>query len=379
MSDSDVFMPRSSIEHSWDIGVKAHTNHLLYVGPELYPSQEFPSLEDAPHGPFAGAPGPAGFHPSDIQQAYGDFASGGGTIAIVDAYDAPNSLPDFNTFSANFGLASEPSNDSTASTNRVFQVVYASGAKPTSDGGWAQEMSLDIEWAHAMAPLAKIVLVEARSANFSDLLQAVDVAAGLPGVTQVSISWGGSEFSGESAFDAHFAKAGVTFFVSSGDSPGERLYPAASPNVVSVGGTSLRMNASGRSETAWSGSGGGRSVFERSRTYQSALDSLLVRHRGIPDVAADADPATGVAVYDSFAYQGFHGWFIVGGTSLSAPLCAAIANAGGAKRGSSELNFIYGHAAGFFDIVTGVAGTNSARHGWDFVTGWGSPKSSSSF
>ncbi len=377
--DATVFVPQTSVEHGWDIGLRAHTNHLLYVGPEFYPGNENPIAEIL-HGPRASLnTAPAGFHPSDIQRAYDDRAAGGGVVAIVDAYNYPNALLDFNVFSGMFGLPNESSSNATASTNHVFQVVYASGAKPASDGGWSQEMALDIEWVHAMAPRAKVVLVEAASSSFSDLIKAVDVAADLPGVTQVSMSWGGSEFASELTYDSHFQHSNVSFFASSGDQGGTKIYPSMSPNVVSVGGTTLTLASSGASEKGWSGSGGGASGFEHAPGFQSVIASLVSGRRGAPDISADADPNSGVAVYDSFAYQGFVGWFVVGGTSLASPVCAGMANSGGANRGSAEAAYIYSHSSGFTDISKGSAGANACKTGWDFVTGWGSPKSSGSF
>ena len=380
--DANEFVPRTSMEHAWDIGVRAHTNHVVYVGPEIFPSREDPLIAELlspSHGPSAPSnPAPAGYHPSDIQRAYGNHTSGGGVIAIVDAYHFPTALADFNTFSTTFGLPTESSTDATLTSDTVFQVVYATGSQPAVDGGWSQEMALDIEWAHAMAPGAKIVLVEAATSNFTDLFQAVDVAAGLPGVTQVSISWGGSEFGSESAFDSHFKHQGITFFASSGDVGGARDYPATSPNIVAVGGTNLSFPNGTPIERGWSGSGGGMSNAERMPPFQDIIMSLVRSRRGVPDISADADPSTGAAVYDSTAYQGFVGWFVVGGTSLSCPLCAGIANAGGARRGSNEQAYIYSHPSGFTDVTVGSSGPNLCKKGWDFVTGYGSPKTATS-
>src|SRR5579862_1813207 len=259
--DANIFVPRSTMEHAWDIGVRAHTNHVLYVGPDYFPSREdavIAELMNPPHGPSAtGIPAPAGFHPTDFQSVYGDRSPGNGVIAIVDAYHFPTALTDFNTFASMFGLPTEGSTDATSSGNSVFQVVYANGSKPAADGGWSQEMAVDIEWAHAMAPGAKIVLVEAATSNFSDLFRAVDVAAALPGVTQVSLSWGGGEFNSESTYDAHLHHAGITFFAATGDVGGARDYPATSPNVVAVGGTRLTFPNSAPVELGWNGSGGG--------------------------------------------------------------------------------------------------------------------------
>ncbi|HLK13512.1 MAG TPA: S53 family peptidase [Fimbriimonadaceae bacterium] len=380
--DGSVFVPRSSMEHAWDIGERAHTNHVIYVGPEYFPSRQdavLAELFNPGHGPSAPPNNtPAGYHPSDFQRAYGDFSLGGGVIAIVDAYHFPTALNDFNAFATQFGLPTEGSSDPTLASNPVFQVVYANGSQPGADGGWSQEMALDIEWAHAMAPGAKIVLVEAASSGFTDLFHAVDVAAALPGVTQVSLSWGGSEFPGEAMYDSHFNHAGVSFFAATGDVGGSRDYPAMSPHVVAVGGTSLTFPNGAPYERGWSGAGGGLSQAERMPGFQGPIMSILYGRRGAPDISAVADPGTGAAIYDSTAYQGFVGWYIVGGTSLSCPVCAGVANAGGGRRGANEQAYIYSHASGFSDVVSGGAGANLCRKGWDFVTGFGSPKSSSS-
>jgi len=297
----------------------------------------------------------------------------------VDAYHYPTALNDFNVFSNQFGLPTQSGTNATSSSNTVFQVVYANGVQPTKNGGWAQEAALDIEWAHAMAPNAKIVLVEAASSSFTDLFNAVDVASNLPNVKQISMSRGGCEFSSESTYDNHFTKSGVVYFASSGDSGGVVEYPSCSPNVVAVGGTHVNTNSSGAfvSETGWSGSGGGTSKYENKPSYQSALAPTK---RAVPDISSDADPYTGVCVYDSTRYQGLSGWLVFGGTSVSSPSLAGMVNLAGHSRTSSnaELTWIYGGSLGinyanYRDILTGTAGGNSCAPGWDAVTGVGSP------
>jgi subtilase family serine protease len=266
----------------------------------------------------------------------------------------------------------------------VFQVVYASGRQPRGNCGWAQEAALDIEWAHAMAPSAKIVLVEAASNSFADLFQAVSVANSLPGVQEVSMSWGGSEFSLESTYDSNFSNAQVAYFASSGDTGGKTNYPGVSPNVISAGGTSLRMSGSNvLSETGWSGSGGGPSAYEPIAAFQAqvpALATKLGNHRGTPDWSFDADPATGVSVFDSTRCQGVSGWLVFGGTSVSSPSLAGIANLAASQGGAAGngVGFaIYstyggpGYSLDFRDIVSGNT-TYPATPGWDFVTGIGS-------
>ena len=340
---------------------------------------------------------PTGLTPSQVRHAYGfDLISNlgaGQTIGIVDAYDDPNIESDLGVFSSKFSLPA------CTTSNGCFRKIYASGSKPKTSSGWALEISLDVEWAHAIAPQAKIILVEAASNSFANLLTAVDQAVA-NGASVVSMSWGGGEFSSETSSDVHFAVNNVTFTASSGDSGNGVEYPAASPDVVAVGGTTLRVDSSGNylSETAWSGSGGGQSALETEPAYQASypIPSDLNGKRGVPDVAYDGDPNTGFPVYDTVRYSGQSGWFQVGGTSAGAPQWAAlfaIANsmrvAAGKGTLSSTNNPVYAVAAAasystnFHDITSGTNGTCgvpvcTATTGYDYVTGLGSPKNASS-
>jgi subtilase family serine protease len=317
---------------------------------------------------------PTGYRPDQIRHAYGfdrlsSTSTGAGqTIAIVDAYDHPTIQNDLNTFSRQFGLP--PAS---------FQKVYAQNAKPRVDGGWALEIALDVEWAHAIAPGANILLVEAKSNRFSDLLGAVDVAVRM-GAKQVSMSWGGSEFSGETSYDSYFNRSGVTFTASSGDDGAGVLWPAVSSYVTSVGGTSLYLDSSDNrmTETAWSGSGGGVSSYVNKPAYQNGWQSL--GKRTVPDVSYNADPNTGFPVYSSVAYQGTSGWFQVGGTSAGAPQWAALVALANANRSSSLNTTLYSlgsqtnfPSSYFIDIMDGTNGGYSAIQGYDNVTGIGSP------
>jgi len=282
---------------------------------------------------------------------------------------------DFTVFANQFGLP--VSND----TGSLIQVVYANG-KPRTNCGWTQESALDIEWAHATAPNAKIVLVLAKSNSFTDLFQAVQVARNLPGVTQVSMSWGGSEFSGELSYDSNFTTTGnaLSFFAASGDTGGQTIYPGVSPNVVAAGGTSLKLVGGNWTETGWSGSGGGPSKYEPRPAYQGLIGDISGNHRGVPDFSFDADPKTGVAVYDSTRCQGLVGWLVFGGTSVSSPALAGIVNSAHAVNSTSsnqtELQVLYSNKANygsqFRDVVGGTAGSFTADAAWDFVTGIGS-------
>ena len=252
-----------------------------------------------------------------------------------------------------------------------------------ADAGWALEIALDVQTAHMIAPTAKILLVEAKSNSGTDLLAAVDYARNRQDVVSISMSWGGGEFSREASYDWHFVSPyGATFFASSGDSGNGASWPATSPNVVAVGGTTLTFNLDGTlaSETAWSGSGGGVSLYQPMPPYQQGF-GLTGGKRLLPDVSYNADPASGFSVYDSYGYQGQRGWFVVGGTSAGAPQWAAIKSLGLAAANP----LFYQDAAGpsgatyFRDIVSGTNGACgavcSAGPGYDTVTGLGSPLS----
>ncbi len=337
---------------------------------------------------------PAGaYTPAQIAQAYGfnSIAFGsvkgdgtGETIAIVDAYDDPNIQADLTAFDTKFGLAA-------ATVTRVNESGGTALPAADSTGGWEMEESLDIEWAHAIAPGAKIVLVEASSPSDNDLLAGVNYAASNANV--VSMSWGGGEFSGENSYDSDFSHAGVAFVASSGDAGAPIEWPAASPNVLAVGGTALTLGAGNSygSESGWSGSGGGPSAYESQPAYQSGVVTQTTTKRANPDVSYDASPSTGFAVYDSYPDNGTsYGWLQVGGTSAGAPQWSAliaIADQGRAlsskpaidSASAQELQTtLYKNATtgAFHDVTTGTStGTThyNAGAGYDYVTGIGSP------
>ena len=279
---------------------------------------------------------PTGYTPAQMRQAYnlanltfGSIAATGAgqTIAIVDAYNDPNLATDLHTFDTQFGLA-----DPTLSVLNESGGATLPGTDPAGRGdSWALETSLDVEWAHAMAPGAAIDLIEASSASSSDLFAAVNTARNATNVSAVSMSWGMAEYSGVTSLDSYFTTptghTGVTFVASSGDegaySNGSTVsvnYPAASPNVLAVGGTSLTLDSSGNylSESAWGhgtlprssgGSGGGLSVYESQPSYQHGIVTQSSTQRGVPDIALDADPNTGVAIVDSCAIRRAHRGF----------------------------------------------------------------------
>jgi subtilase family serine protease len=302
----------------------------------------------------------------------------GATVAIVDAYDSPNAASDLAAFSSNFGI-------SCRTGGGTFTKVNQSGASaplPVHNSGWEVEINLDTQWVHAIAPCANIVLVEASSNSYSDLMTAVRTAATLGSI--VSMSWGGGEFPSQTAYDSSFLKSGVTFLASSGDTGGVVEYPSSSINVIGVGGTNLSLNPDGSvaSETAWNGSGGGCSAIEPTIAPQAGFVPVTCAHRATPDVAMDGGNASPVSVYISD--QG--GWFSVYGTSLAVQLWAGVmATANGVLSTplSAVLGNLYTAAAGapssalygenYRDITSGTAGNFSAGLGWDFITGLGTP------
>jgi subtilase family serine protease len=330
---------------------------------------------------------PTGLSPAQVKSLYNfstsTTAGAGKTIAIVDAYDDPGAANDLNTFNSTFGLPA------CTVANGCFTKVNQTGGTryPRSNSGWALEISLDIQWAHAVAPGAKILLVEASSNSFTNLLAAEDYAK--THANYVSNSWGGSEFSGETNYDAHFVQPGVSVFVSAGDSGLPAQYPSTSPNVISVGGTTLNcnggsgcnatsttLNAAPNGETGWNSSGGGCSAYETATPAQAAFNQYgqvnCGGRRATPDVALDADPASGVAVYDSTTYLGVTGWFTVGGTSASSPMWAArSAASSGTTAVTVNAAYIYSTTITYRDPTIGNNGAPCLA-GYDLVTGRGS-------
>jgi subtilase family serine protease len=349
--------------------------------------------------------GVVGLTPAQIKHAYGfdqiNNEGQGQTIAIVDAFDQPNVESDLAKFDKQFNL---PRCTTDNGCFRKVLVCDTNNKCPgTSDPNysfWALEIALDVEWAHAIAPKANIVLVEVVAGTLDVLLDGVDVAVKTYGPSVVSMSWGGAEFNTEYNDEdiPHFITPQyVTFFASAGDFGHGTEYPAASPYVMSVGGTKLNVDQDGnyQSEKAWSGTGGGISPFELEPFYQLAypIPSDPLKGRGTPDVAYDGNPNTGVAVFDSVPFGGDTGWFQVGGTSIGAPqwsALVAIANSLRAKDGKLPLTgsqgFLYSPSAvqdsdgnmTFHDVSNGKDGTCGkqchARPGYDYLTGLGTPR-----
>jgi len=390
-----IIVPSSSVVRAQDLGVRAHTNHLVFVpqGMPLAAGASLAGLQDiasgaavSPNNTFAENPGSLGCVYRVGQTYSGCTPAGGsahhptggsGAIAIVDAYHNPDAAADLAQFDSFWGRPAVS-----------FTQIYCQAAKgtcnssnppPATDNNWGLEEALDIEWAHAMASNAKVFLIEAHSSSLADLTWAVAWAGyyvDINGGGEVSNSWGASEFSGETSYDSYFNNYSgnyhpVVYLASGGDS-GTVEYPSASPYVVSAGGTTVNRDASGNflSQTCWSGTGRGASTVESIPSYQGNIASLSGSKRLTTDLSFDADPTSGVWVYD--ALNG--GWFVVGGTSVSSPSLAGIVNNAGNKFSTTfqENNLLYSefigkatYAADFYDVTP---------TGYDTCTGIGTPR-----
>ena len=321
---------------------------------------------------------PAGYGPSDLRGAYNVTGTGSSnyTIAIVDAYGYPNAEADLATYRAQYGLPA------CSTANGCFKKVNQNGvqgAYPRADTGWDQEQALDLDMASAMCPNCHILLVQASNSSLSNLAKAVNKAVAM-GAKAVSNSYGGSE-GGTASYESAWNHSGVAITVSSGDNGYGVEFPASSPHVTAVGGTSLRRasNTRGWSETVWNGAGSGCSSVYAKPSWQT--DKLCTK-RTVADVSAIADPNTGVAVYGPVTARR-QGWMVFGGTSVSAPLVAGIygVNGGAVSYGSNP----YGHLSGLFDVTSGSNGSCggtylcTAATGYDGPTGLGAPNGSTAF
>jgi hypothetical protein len=334
---------------------------------------------------------PNGFGPSSLQSAYklpSATAGSGQRVYVVDAYDDPNAASDLNAYRTQYGLPA------CTTANGCFQKLNQNGQTsplPAGNTGWAGEISLDLDMVSAICPNCGITLIEANDAS-DNLFAAVKEATNL-GAKYVSLSWGGPEGGSESSYDANYFKpSGVVFTASTGDDAYQAgvIYPATSPSVVAVGGTSLTSstNSRGWTESVWKnsstqGTGSGCSSDEAKPSWQSIISNTVCSRRADSDVAAVADPQTGVAVYQTY---GGTGWAVYGGTSASAPIIASTYALAGAPASTDHpAADLYAHTGNLFDVTTGNNGSCSpsllctAAAGWDGPTGLGTPNGVSAF
>lgn len=362
---------------------------------------------------YVKSPNSSGCIPNYNSGSGGPTNLGYGAIVLVDAYDNPDAASDLAAFDSYWGLPAA-----------TFVKVYANGngdcTTPPPDPGWSVESSMDIEYAHVFAPKAAIVLVEACSSSWTDLLYAEQVGfnyivSNYSAGGQVSNSWQGGEFSGQIADDSLFAdfnynwtngyKTPILAFASSGDGGYGVGYPSTNPWLISAGGTSILRSSSTlkySSESCWGGSGGGPSAVETYSTtwtggnagpWADAQYPIFGQSaRTTPDLSFDADPASGAWVYSAY---GMSGWGVVGGTSLASPSLAGIVNRSGNKMGSilltnatsgadwfstwennmlySQLAAVTAYKTNFYDVKSGSNGV-SATSSWDYCTGVGTPR-----
>ncbi len=356
----------------------------VFILPQIsFAAYRFSNFEGHPptHIHESALTAPRGLSPDQIKSAYNLPKTGGtGAIALIGAYDNATIEADLKTFSTQFNLPQ------CTSSSGCFE-VHKMSPSVKKNTGWALETAMDVEWSHAVAPNANILLIEATTQSGKNLLAAIDYACSRKDVTAVSMSWGGPEFADELSLEKHFnCNHPVTFFASSGDNGAGVSWPASSASVVAVGGTTLNFGSNGSvtKETAWSGSGGGVSAYISAPSSQA--DYKISRANGmraVPDVSYDADPASGVAVYSSSGPQKVSakkgGWYTLGGTSAGAPQWAGIFALGK----SATLENLYSdkakqNSADYFrDITSGTNGDCgylcTARKHYDYVTGLGSP------
>jgi subtilase family serine protease len=325
---------------------------------------------------------PSGYGPPDLQSAYAlksASATGGKgmTVAIVDSNDDPNAESDLGVYRSQYGLPA------CTTANGCFRKVDQNGGTsyPLPDAGWSTEISLDLDMASAICPNCHILLVEAQLPLTTDLDAAVNTAARL-GANVISNSYGGSE---GGASDSAFNHPGIVITASTGDSgySGGVMDPSAYSNVVAVGGTSLTRasNARGWTETAWSGADSGCSAYVVKPSWQHDACAM----RNVADVAAVADPNTGVAVYDTVPYEGGVGWQVVGGTSASSPIVAAVYALAGNASSQNAASGLYANTTYLNDVVSGSNGTCASAYecnagtGYDGPTGLGTPNGTGAF
>jgi subtilase family serine protease len=334
----------------------------------------------SPAAAAAGKQAPDGYGPSQLRSAYALSGSAAGrTVAIVDAYDDPSAAADLAVYRKKFGLPA------CTTANGCFRKVSQTGTKsyPAKNASWAQEISLDLDMVSAICPSCHILLVEAKTPAVTNLGIGVDQAAGTAGVVAISNSYGGADAS-DATYGTYYRHPGIAVTAATGDlGYAGAGYPADSAYVVGVGGTSLTTssNARGWAETAWSGAGSGCSVYNAA--VAPAATGTGCAKRAMADVSAVADPATGVAVYDSTPYQGLSGWLVFGGTSAASPIIASVFALSGRTTGYPAA--LYSHAGSLYDVTSGSNGVCTptqichSRAGWDGPTGLGTPHGTAAF
>jgi subtilase family serine protease len=332
-------------------------------------------------GQISAHAGPAGYHPADLVSAYGlDPSKGAGQkIAIIDAYNNPNAESDLGVYRSTFGLPP------CTTANGCFKKVNQDGNAaplPPNNYAWGVEIALDLDMASAICPKCKLLLVEASTNDWADIVKAVDRAA-IMGATVISNSYGGNANAEAVALASHYNHPGIPITASSGDggyADGPNA-PAAFSTVTAVGGTTLKhaTNARGWKETVWSGAGSGCATRVAKPAWQH---DTLCAGRTIADVSAVANPATGVTVYNTFGYSGF---VVVGGTSASAPIIAGIYALAGNGSAINDASYIYSHSGKLYDVKKGSNGSCGSTYlctgkiGYDAPTGLGTPKGSLAF
>jgi len=359
-----------------------HSKRVCAVQPAGYVACDARVVTDANLRPLATTSYLNGYAPDQLRTAYGLTNDANTTVAIIDAYANPAAtvVADLDAYRSQFGLGS-------ATLTQVNQSGGTTLASPNI--GWGQEEMLDLEMVSAICPSCGILYVGANSASFTDLAAAVDRAATM-GAKVISNSYGGNEFSGEVGIATHYNKPGIAITVSSGDSGYGAQAPAAFNTVTAVGGTTLTLNSDDtrNNETVWSGAGSGCSAYISKPSWQH--DTSCAR-RTVADVAAVADPATGVAVYDSYGSTGGANWMVFGGTSVAAPIIGAVYALSG-NTGGIPASLAYSPPSGsLFDVTSGsngrcVRGKNTSGaylctgvSGYDGLTGNGTPIGTGAF
>lgn len=340
----------------------------------------------------------SGYTPCQLQSAYvlastASTNGSGETVAVVDAFLDSTAFNDVSTYRAQFNLPPLVNCATSDTTDHCFWQVGQTGsttALPSrSNAGWTAEQSLDVDMASAICPKCNILLVEANTNTTANLDAAEGAAAGFGhNVVSISNSWGGGEFSGETS-DTTFTHPGIAITASTGDSGFGVQYPASSPKVTAVGGTTLSIQQATNTwtETAWSGAGSGCSAFETQPSWQSTVANItsVCGNRAVADVSADANPNTGVAVFNSSSFEFVKaGWQIWGGTSVASPIIASVYALAGNTSSVSDGSLSYSHTSSLFDVTSGSNGNCgnllcNATGGWDGPTGNGTPDGTGAF